>query len=119
MIDNYIAEISAIDGNSYILVMMMCAFGCFLINIVVQSAVYSVCSYPVLLYCSLAANNFLPKLNFFVSAEKYAIVAFSTGVGMTVGVCALIALFFVAGGLYRPSGPKRHDLPRSSRAAME
>jgi hypothetical protein len=117
--DNYIAEISNIDGNSWILVSIMCTLGCMLIKMVVQNALFSFCSYPALLYSSLTANNLIHKSGLFVSAEKAAIVAFSAGIGMVVGIVVLVSAYFIVGQLYRPSGPKRLDLPRSSRAAME
>jgi hypothetical protein len=117
--DNYIAEISNIDGNSWLLMAIMCSFGCLLIKILVDSALFAVFSYPVLMYSSLAANNLIQKGQIFISAEKAAVVAFSTGVGMAFGVMLLISLFYVITSMYQPSAPKRLDLPRSSRTAIE
>jgi hypothetical protein len=117
--DDYIAEISSIDGNSWILISIMCSLGCMLIKMVVQNALFSFCSYPALLYSSLTANNLISKSGIFVSAEKAAIVAFSAGIGMVVGIVMLVSVYFIFGKLYQPSGPQRLDLPRSSRAAME
>jgi hypothetical protein len=117
--DNYIAEISNIDGNSWLLVAIMCSFGCMLIKILVNSTVFAFFSYPVLLNSSLAANNLVQKGQIFVSAEKAAVVAFSTGVGMALGVMVLISLFYIVSSMYQPSAPKRLDLPRSSRTALE
>jgi hypothetical protein len=117
--DDYIAEISNIHSNSWILVSIMCSLGCMLIKMVVQNALFSFCSYPALLYSSLAAHNLVQKSGLFVSAEKAAIVAFSAGIGMVVGIVILISAYFIICNIYQPSGPKRLDLPRSSRAAME
>jgi hypothetical protein len=117
--DNYIAEISNIDGNSWILMSIMCSFGCMLIKTLVNSTVYSVFSYPVLLYSSLAANNFIQKAQIFFSTEKAAIVAFSTGIGMAFGVMVLISLFYIVSSMYQPAAPKRLDLPRASRTAID
>jgi hypothetical protein len=117
--DNYIAEISNIDGNSWILMSIMCSFGCMIIKIIVNSTVFSFFSYPVLMYSSLAANNLIGKAQFFFSSEKAAIVAFSTGIGMAFGVMVLISLFYIASSLIQPAAPKRLDLPRSSRTALE
>jgi hypothetical protein len=117
--ENYIAEISNIDGNSWILVSIMCCLGSMLIKILVDSTAFAAFSYPVLLYTSLAANNIVQKYNAFISTEKAAVVAFSTGVGMAIGMMALISLWFIVGSLYQPAPPKRLDLPRSSRTALE
>jgi hypothetical protein len=117
--ENYIAEISNIDGNSWILMSIMCCLGCMLIKILVNSTAFAAFGYPVLVYTSLAANNLVQKHQIFFSTEKAAVVAFSTGVGMAVGVMALIAVYYLVGSLYQPTAPKRLDLPRSSRIAME
>jgi hypothetical protein len=117
--ENYIAEISNIDGNSWILMSIMCCLGCMLIKILVNSTIFSFFSYPVLVYASLAANNLIQKNHAFISTEKAAVVAFSTGVGMAIGVMILISLFYIASSLYQPAAPKRLDLPRSSRTAIE
>jgi hypothetical protein len=117
--DNYIAEISNIDGNSWILMSIMCSFGCMLIKILVNSTVFSFFSYPVLIYSSLAANNLVQKGQIFISSEKAAVVAFSTGVGMAFGVMLLISLYYIVSSMYQPAAPKRLDLPRSSRTAIE
>ena len=117
--ENYIAEISNIDGNSWILVSIMCCLGCALIKTLVNSTAFAAFGYPVLLYTSLAANNLIQSNHMFISAEKAAVVAFSTGVGMAIGVIVLIALYYLVGSLYQPPAPKRLDLPRSSRTAME
>jgi hypothetical protein len=117
--DNYIAEISNIDGNSWILMSIMCCLGCMLIKILVNSSAFACFSYPVLIYTSLAANNLVQKKQAFISTEKAAVVAFSTGVGMAIGVMFLISLYYFVTSLYQPSAPKRHDLPRSSRTAIE
>jgi hypothetical protein len=117
--DNYIAEISNIDGNSWLLISIMCCFGCMLIKILVNSTLFSFFSYPVLLYSSLAANNLVQKAQIFFSTEKAAVVAFSTGIGMAFGIMILISLFYIVSSLYQPSAPKRLDLPRSSRTALE
>jgi hypothetical protein len=117
--DNYIAEISSIDGNSWLLISFMCIFGCMLIKTLVNSTFFAIFSYPVLLYSSLAANNLVQKGQIFISTEKSAVIAFSTGVGMAFGVMVLISLFYIVSSLYQPSAPKRLDLPRSSRTAMD
>jgi hypothetical protein len=117
--DNYIAEISNIDGNSWLLISFMCIFGCLLIKILVDSTAFAILSYFVLLYSSLAAHNLILKGQIFVSSEKSAIVAFSAGIGMAFGVMLLISLFYIVSSLYQPSAPKRLDLPRSARTAVE
>jgi hypothetical protein len=117
--ENYIAEISNIDGNSWLLVAIMCSFGCMLVKILVDSTLFAILGYPVLLYSSLTANNLIQKGQIFVSSEKAAVVAFSTGVGMAIGVMILISLYYVVTSMYQPAAPKRHDLPRSSRTALE
>jgi hypothetical protein len=116
---DYIAEISAIDSNSWILMMMMCSLGCLIIKILIDSTAFSFISYPVLIYCSLITNNFLRKNEIAPGFEKASAVAFATGIGMTVGIVAMIALYFSLGALYQPAPPKRLDLPRSSRTAIE
>ena len=117
--ENYIAEISNIDGNSWILLSIMCCLGGMLIKILVDSTAFAAFGYPVLVYTSLAANNLIQKHQIFFSTEKAAVVAFSTGVGMAIGVMGLVSLYFLLGSLYQPAAPKRLDLPRSSRTAME
>jgi hypothetical protein len=113
--DNYIAEISNIDSNSWILMCMMCVWGVVLVKMMVGSWAFGMASYPVLIYSSLAVNNVMGKFGFTTTLEKAAAVAFATGIGMTCAVVSLIALFYLAGSLYQPKAPERLDLPRSSR----
>jgi hypothetical protein len=113
--DNYIAEISSVDGNSWVLILLMCAWGFMLIKVMIDSTVFAVISYPVLVYTSLAAHNFLGKNAVLPGLEKAAAVAVSTGLGMTVSVILLVSLYFLLTSMYQPSAPDRHDLPRSSR----
>ena len=115
--DNYIAEISNIDSNSWILVLLMCSWGFIIIQVMVKSTAFAMLSYPVLVYSSLAVNNVAGKLGYATRLEKAAAVAFSTGIGMTIAVVLLISLYFLVTGLYEPKAPERPDLPRSSRSS--
>jgi hypothetical protein len=113
--DNYLAEISNIDSNSWILMSLMCIWGVVLVKMMVDSWAFGMASYPVLIYSSLAVNNFMGKFGYTTTLEKAAAVAFATGIGMTCAVVGLISLFYLAGSLYQPKAPERLDLPRSSR----
>jgi hypothetical protein len=119
VMDNYIAEISNVDTNSWILVLLMCSWGFGIILAAVKSTAFAVISYPALIYSALAANNFLAKFDYVTRLEKAAALAFATGIGMTAAIIILISLYFVVTGLYQPPAPKRLDLPRSSRTAIE
>jgi hypothetical protein len=113
--DIYIAEISSVDRNTWVLVLMMCAWACMLIKVLVDSTAFAVFSYPVLVYSSLAAHNFNIKNSIMPGLEKAAAVAFATGIGMTIAVAGLVALYFLLTSMYQPSAPERPDLPRASR----
>jgi hypothetical protein len=113
--DNYIAEISSVDTNSWVLVMLMCAWGFIIIKVMINSTAFAALSYPVLVYTSLAAHNFIGKNAILPGLEKAAAVAVSAGVGMTISVVLLVSLYFFLTSLYQPAAPDRPDLPRSSR----
>ena len=81
-----------LDTNELVLVFLICALGCLIMKAALPNPVMALGSFPLLVVSALAARVLMQGNYFVVAMERGPGVAFTTGVGMIVALCAIVFL---------------------------